>query len=145
VVQQAIAENQKFANRAGELIGRVALGLANIGTAPPEQANNILTETEQLVEKTGAVYMLPQLLATSGFQAAFAGDNAALSRITDQVRRTTGAYGFEGYYTDILPVWSGDTTRLSVDRASTWQWFGGTEEALQRWHDVLEARRALAY
>jgi len=96
------------------------------------------------VENTGAVYALPQLLAARGFQAAFAGDNEALSRLTDQVRRTTNAYGFEGYCTDILPIWSGGTTRRTTDRANTWQWLNGTEEALQRWHDVLEARRTLA-
>ena len=44
-------------------------------------------------------------------------------------------------------TWSvrGSRSGPVTDRASTWQWLGGTEETLQRWHDVLEARRALAH
>ncbi len=144
MARDAIAENQKFDNQLEELISYIALGLASIGTAPPEQAEAALQEGERIVQATGAIWAEPQLLATRAFQAAFAGRNDDLSRLTNMVRNRSNAYGAEGYYVDILPTWSGGSTLRSVDRARSWQWLDDAEQSLHRWHEILEARHAIA-
>lgn len=143
VACQAVEENQRFQNRVAELEARMAFGLAGIGTAPSCQVEDLLAGAEQLVQETGAVYLQPQLLAVRGFHAVLTGRNEELPRLVNQIRHCARAYGFGGYYADVLLVWSGGTTRRTVARARVRQWLDSPVPALGRWYDMLTTRRAL--